>query len=146
MVQAIHTSAEDVDVAGVIAARLGTYKKSGHCDYWINCGHQQGPCIDMELGELIRGFTRLMLMSDAEISQFTQERFCSHWRSPAVYVSSLARTCDYPARICTDCGRNGKCSGSKGTPANDTLIPHSKCTPDMDVSYWISSNQFKPHC
>ena len=144
LVQTIHTSAESVDIIGFAAARLGSYIKSGHCDYWVNCGYNQGPCIDVDFKRMVRGMTQLMASaSNNEIESWFQDRFCSHWRSPALYISSLNGTCHYQARHCPGCSA-GKCN--KDGPILDTLPPYSKCAPEDDRDFYVKSNSMAPHC
>ena len=144
LVQTIHTSAESVNIIGFAAARLGSYIKSGHCDYWVNCGYNQGPCIDVDFKRMIRGMVQLMAAkSNNEIESWFQDRFCSHWRSPAIYISSLTRTCNYGAKECPGCS-SGKCN--KDGNVLDTLPPYSKCTPDDDKDFYVKSNHWHPYC
>ena len=157
LVQVLHTSAEDIRSLGFLAVRFGTYRKSGHCDYWINCGHSQGPCLDIDFNELIKAWARLAVMSDGEMMDFITSRACSHWRAPDVYVSSLKRLCDHKPLIaypCPKCGDSHTCvdkkilmsNESKNSIENDRLPPLSRCTPDMDVNYYVSSDVIHPFC
>lgn len=70
LVQVIHTSAEQFGaLSGIIQAQFGTASKSGHCDFWINCGFTQVPCQKT----LANGTTQLDLIGSA--------LRCSHSRS-----------------------------------------------------------------
>lgn len=144
LVQTIHTSAESVNIIGFAAARLGSYIKSGHCDYWINCGYNQGPCIDVDFKRMVRGMVQLMAAkSNNEIESWFQDRFCSHWRSPALYLSSLNRTCHYQAKECPGCA-HGQCN--RDGKVLDTLPPYSKCTPNDHTDFYVGSGHFHPYC
>ena len=44
LVEVIHTSAEPIKNLGLAILSLGSRTKSGHCDYWINCGYTQPLC------------------------------------------------------------------------------------------------------
>lgn len=150
VVQAIHTSAEDFKVIGPLAMRFGTYKKTGHCDYWINCGHTQGLCRDMKFADLMKAMTRMMHLSDGEFGNWLLSQVCSHGRAYEVYVSSLMNRCKYPAFPCPDCGKFGSAvdcrSGMKPQSSNNTLPPFSTCDPTQDVNYFVSSDAYHPFC
>jgi hypothetical protein len=150
VVQAIHTSAEDVNELSLFAVRFGTYRKSGHCDFWVNCGFNQGPCVDVDFGEMMKASARLALMSDGEMINYVATRACSHWRAPEIYNSALRGRCVHDPLLsypCPDCGTTHYCmKKGKDIPANNTFPPFSKCTPDMDVNYYVSSSAFDPYC
>ena len=152
LVQAIHTSAEDVRELSLFAVRFGTYKKSGHCDYWINCGFNQGPCIDMDFRDLVKAWTRLAVLSDGEMVNYVATRACSHWRAPELYNSVLHGRCDrlsnpLKAYPCDKCGKTHYCMSDKSLPdSNNTMPPFAKCSPDMDENYYVSSAHYHPFC
>ena len=82
LVKVIHTNANSPDVKiHSPFLHLGTYKKGGHCDYWINCGHNQ-PCL---------------------------APICAHNTAVKVYVAHLKKQCFLDAHFCHDCGRNPSC-------------------------------------
>lgn len=149
LVQSIHTSAADIPTLQFAVVRFGTYKKSGHCDYWINCGFNQGPCVDLDFPDFIKGVARLSLASDGEILDWTAERVCSHWRAPNIYNEVLTGTSECPAFSCPTCSRTHFCvppNAEAKIGSNNTLLPFSRCTPDDDVNYYVKSGSFKPFC
>lgn len=150
LVKVIHTSSGDVPVIQTLAVRFGSYKKSGHCDYWVNCGHNQGPCTDVDFLGLVKATVRLGLnASDSEILDWTTRRLCSHWRSPYIYAAALKgeRTC--PAVVCPNCGRSRHfCTPTNGTSSegDDVLPPFSKCKQDDNINYYVQSGSTAPFC
>lgn len=152
LVQAIHTSAEDVRELSLFAVRFGTYKKSGHCDYWVNCGFNQGPCFDMDFMDLIKASARLSVMSDGEMINYIANRACSHWRAPEIYTSSLRGRCDATANPilshpCPNCGKGHFCIDEKKMlPAVNQFPPFSTCSPDWDVNFYVSSSSYHHFC
>ena len=148
LVQVIHSSAERVPVVGTLAMSLGTIHKSGHCDFWINCGHRQGPCVDLDFLDFMKASGRLALMSDGEMQDWIFKRvMCSHWRSPLVYLSAIRQECKFEAFPCPDCGNHRKnCLHTLGSQTNNTLLPFSQCTPEMDDNYYVKSGSFEPFC
>ena len=159
LVQVIHTSAAapaaegTLDIAySIVALRLGSWKKAGHCDFWINCGLDQGPCIDVDVTDLARSMSRLAVLSDGEMANYVSKRICSHWRAPEIYNSGLRATCDHLGRPilanpCPTCGSLGhKCVDDPLPPANNTIPPFNTCSPEMDINYFVSSDVYVPHC
>ena len=147
LVQIIHTSAEPIQVVTTIAGRLGTKYKSGHCDYWVNCGHEQQPCTDIQFLDLIKGLTRLTKMSDGELASWVANRVCSHWRAPLVYLSAIRQDCQFRAYPCPDCQKNPFCLQTLNKSFhNNTLIPFGQCSPDKDENYYVESGNYSPHC
>ena len=149
LTQVIHTSSSDIPTLQSAVLRFGTWKKSGHCDYWINCGYNQDPCVDIGLPELLKGLARLGAASDSELGNwFLSHAFCSHWRSPEVYVAALRRNATCPAFDCPKCGKSHFCipdSVRTNEPTN-RLPPFSRCSPDQDVNYYVASDSFRPFC
>lgn len=116
VVQVIHTNARQRPVRlGDIS--LGTAFKSGHCDYWINCGFEQG----------------------------CEGRSCSHVHSVKVYYSSINHLCDYKAIPCPECGKKREdCLFKTFFKGTDFL---KACRHDMDSNYYVASNATKsPYC
>ena len=152
LVKVIHTSAGDVPVIQTLAVRFGSYKKSGHCDYWVNCGHNQGPCTDIDFLGLVKSLVRLGVnFSDSEMFDWITNRACSHWRSPNIYSAALNRERTCPAITCPGCGRSRHfCtpSNSSNLVADDFLppSPFSKCTPDDNINYYVESITSPPFC
>lgn len=146
LVQVIHTSAESNPVIGAASLNFGTYYKSGHCDFWINCGHSQGPCVDIDFKDLVKSFARLAVMSDGEMTSWVTQRICSHWRAPNVYLSAVRNDCKYQAYPCPDCGREIDCKRTLGHYSNNTLPPFGQCSPDKDEDYYVMSGSYPPYC
>lgn len=77
LVTIIHSGAEFTAFStGALPLRLGTLYKSGHCDYWVNCGHFQGlRCTDERFGDYFRR------LATAAVKQRQQ---CAHERATLV--------------------------------------------------------------
>ena len=148
LVQVIHTSSESVPVLGALTLNLGTSLKSGHCDYWVNCGGKQGPCINGHVLSVIKFFSRMSGKPDGgRVSAWAEEHMCSHSRAPDVYLSSLKESCHYRAYPCPDCGkRSQECTDTIDKSYNNTLPPFAQCSPDMDDNYFVSSGSEAPYC
>lgn len=149
LVQVIHTSSGEVPVIQTAAVRFGSYKKSGHCDYWVNCGHNQGPCVDFDFLNLTKAAVRLTMASDAELLDWMSKRLCSHWRAPQIYTAALKRDRMCPAYSCPKCGRGRHfCTPANTTRAtsDDILPPFSKCSPNDNVNYYVESSSYYPFC
>ena len=117
VVQVIHTNGQHSS----IKFQLGSGVKSGHCDYWINCGFDQ-ECSGM--------------------------RTCSHRHAIYVYFSNLRRLCDYQAYPCPDCGAKTKNCLVVDQEANSSNVsPFLVCTPDSDLNFFVASDVTKrPYC
>jgi len=149
LVQVIHTSAGVVPSFSTLTLNLGTYYKSGHCDYWINCGHRQEPCYDMKYEQLIKGTARLLMLSDGEIQSWAASRVCSHWRATEVYTSNVERQCPFRAYPCPDCAKIGvyhECKATVYKAHNNTMIPFGTCSPESDENYYVESGSMSPYC
>ena len=92
---------------------LGSYQKNGHCDYWINCGHNQG----------------------------CSGRICSHAAAVQVYLKSVMKKCDYKAYDCPSCGRNPFCLRNVGQTPSNGLIPFANCSPNQNVNYYVPTGK-----
>jgi len=146
VVEAIHSSAEIVQNAGVASMNFGTRTKSGHCDYWVNCGFSQGlACTNLQLSELLTSAGTLARLNDAEFTAWASMKICAHMRGAMVYVAQLERKCDFHVRECPDCGQGYKC-----TPGNITvdarLAPFGSCNKNQNVNYFVRSGDVNPYC
>jgi hypothetical protein len=147
LVQVIHTSSESIPALGALVMSYGTYYKSGHCDFWINCGSNQGPCVDLDFMDLMKAAARIAVMSDGEMQDWLFKRaMCSHWRAPLVYLSALRHECDFQAVPCPDCGNKRNCVSTLQGSSNNTLLPFSSCSPDNDDNYYVKSGPYEPFC
>lgn len=150
LTQVVHTSASDVPTLETAVVRFGTRRKSGHCDFWLNCGFNQGPCIDMAFPDFIKALVRLGMASDAEMANWVSNRLCSHWRAPESYNQVLNRNTSCPAYDCPSCGTTHFCVPSRTTRtkigATNYLPPYSECSADMNVNFYVYSGSYKPYC
>lgn len=154
VVQAIHTSAEDYKVIGPLAQRFGTYKKTGHCDFWINCGYSQGLCMDMKFMDLMKAMTRMAVhQSDGEMSNWLSGLICSHGRAYEVYINGLLDRCSFSAIPCPECGKWGSSEAclphdeaTSRVSRNNSLPPFSTCDPSRDENYFVSAAEVEPFC
>ena len=86
VVQVIHSSAsynQAATMATTMMMKLGTAFKSGHCDYWINCGHDQGDLChgDFNMVELIKALSTSNKDGGNDVAKFFAVHLCSHFRS-----------------------------------------------------------------
>ena len=148
LTQVIHTSAADIPTIEAAVIRFGTWKKSGHCDYWINCGYNQDPCVDLDFPGLLKGIVRLGAVSDGELGNWVASHVCSHWRAPSVYAAAVQRNATCPAFDCPKCGKSHFCipSSVRANEPTNRLPPFSRCSPDQDVNYYVASDSFQPFC
>ena len=147
LTQVIHTSAADIPTVEAPLMRFGTWKKSGHCDYWINCGYNQDPCPEVDFPGLIKSIVRLGMLSDGELADWlTTRAFCSHGRSPQTYIAALQQNRTCPAYDCPKCGQTHFCTPPKDVQPTNRLPPFSHCSPEDDVNYYVPTGSFKPYC
>ena len=144
LVQIIHSSAESTPTStGIFNRRLGTYYKSGQCDFWINCGRDQGEkCVDPILGKVVGP-------DGAVNSNSNANDFCAHHRSALVYVSQVNRSCNLLGQKCPDCQ-------STSSPPNScksdfswgqvSLTPDSGCVVNEKSDYNVKTTDMYPYC
>ena len=85
VVQVVHSSANynpAISMESTAALKLGTSFKSGHCDFWINCGHDQGDLChgDFNMVELIKAMSQLNDDGGNAVLEFMGKHLCSHYR------------------------------------------------------------------
>lgn len=140
LVQIIHSSAAYApDGLGTEpSGHVSTYWKSGHCDWWINCGYKQPNCYTATLNEnLVRnGFNSVGL--DGETLYIPN--FCSHFQSPHIYIFALAQKCQFVGFPCQACG-GSECQYSVSTAP----VPLLKCNPSMNINYYVGTASY-PYC
>lgn len=146
LVQIIHTSGEFTATnLGAIALRLGTPYKSGHCDFWVNCGHMQGiHCTDPRFGDFLRREVEGDLL---------QQPLCEHYRSTQVYLSAVRRDCSFLSYFCTNCGtetnfinyHDNICDFDPYRGVN-SLPPNSVCSNDQNTNYFLATTDRYPYC
>lgn len=118
VVKVVHTAAliipEFSFPLAYLIGSLGTGEKSGHCDYWINCGFfQPEPCFGSE------------------------GTACSHDRSLLLYINILYGRCNFTAYQCVNCGnRFQKCS-KKGSNNPIPFIGELECSKDQNQNYVV---------
>ena len=146
LVQIIHSSASHHVASSVLELplmRLGTAHQAGHCDFWVNCGHEQeSTCVDLSFPEIINATINLIKNPLSIISDVNP--FCSHTRAVHVYKSSVSHLCPYKSQSCPDCGpcTGSSCDTCHGISLNgiNRLPPDSDCRSDMSKNYvlWAS--------
>lgn len=108
VVTAIHSSSASTKLLPLNLAlnvQLGTYYKTGHCDYWVNCGHMQGLCeADIDFEGVLNALKGMSQGSDSQTAQYIAGKVCNHMRAPLVLSSSVNGKCDYKTESCTKCG------------------------------------------
>lgn len=141
LVQVVHTSAAyAADGMETKSGRWGTFWKSGHCDWWVNCGHQQAPCYTTTLNEgLVRkGFPPTLLDGEAESVRSPQP--CAHFQAHQIYTTFLAQECSFKSSLCENCG------GTECVLYNDQKTqPFLQCNPLMNASFYVKTAPF-PYC
>ena len=148
LVEVIHSNSGPNDVNTIDEFRLGTSNKTGNCDYWINCGSDQGPnCGFGTFGDFIKDDGS----PDKEYLEKTNpQAFCSHTRAPKVLISAISGDCQYKVTECKDCGQGVKsfnsCAKEDKPCQGKSLPPESGCSPDDDKSYYVSSSDKDPFC
>lgn len=140
LVQVIHTSsayAPDA-IESQFTTFVGTYWKSGHCDWWINCGHEQPNCRFATLNEnlVVNGFNPVGSDGDTTF----RPNFCYHFQSPQVWTAALAQRCQFYGIPCESCGGK-ECKYSD----SNSVIPFLKCDPSMNVDFVVKTSNF-PYC
>ena len=85
VVQVVHTSASydpKVSTESSLLLKLGTGFKSGHCDFWVNCGHDQGDLChgDINMTEFFRDLVTSYKDGGQKVSKFFGDHLCSHLR------------------------------------------------------------------
>lgn len=142
LVQVIHTSGAVLGVAGPLAGELGTRKKTGHCDYWINCGYGQDPCEASNFLELIKAMGQANANKAATAAKgVPMNMVCSHMRATAVYVQQVTGQCKFPAHECSNCGKGVPACQTNGPAAGFDVIPDGKCSPNMDKNFYVQTKR-----
>lgn len=119
IVQAIHMPAESVRTIGRLKAQFRTNRKSGHCDYWINCGFSQHPCSGSTFTEVLNSSIQALRGKTAKAAgNMTKVLTCAHSRSPEVYISQLSEKCDFMAQSCLDASGQDTCANGKNCNTN----------------------------
>ncbi|KAI1303899.1 putative phospholipase A1 magnifin [Halotydeus destructor] len=141
LVQVVHSSAlTKLFTMDASLSQIGTMFKSGHCDYWLNCGHQQPGCgqLDFSLPEIV-SYVAKKLTSGGNMG--LGELSCSHRRSIAFLAVSSAQQCKFKTAKCVGCGQHDVACSME--PAEGVGVPFGigyKCTPDMDVDVLVNDD------
>ncbi|KAI1303898.1 Pancreatic lipase-related protein 2 [Halotydeus destructor] len=146
LVQIVHTSAatSSVVVANIVNQHLGTMSKCGHCDYWVNCGHEQPGCQrkDAILLTVLQQLANQVVNGGPDPD--TGLLLCSHDRAPRILNSSVWGTCQFPTSKCTGCGDgSATCRGQGEAPP---FPLYSGCSSDMDVDVFLTTTAIDPFC
>lgn len=85
VVQVVHTSASynpSISMESTLILKLGTAFKSGHCDFWINCGHDQGDLChgDFDMVQFIRDISTSYKDGGNALVAYFAQHVCSHYR------------------------------------------------------------------
>ena len=145
LVQIIHTSA-DRDfrrVIGILEQDFGSWKKSGHCDYWINCGRGPQPeCLVKKFGDFLKSALGLESNETVKESQVS----CSHGRAPEIYNAQLNRTCNFKSLDCPSCVEDTNCTNYANSMFSDRntnyygFMMDSECTPQDDRNFFVRTS------
>ena len=145
LVQVIHTSASAdwKRVIGILEADFGSWKKAGHCDYWINCGRGPQPnCVVKKFGDFLRGAL------GAESNETVRESSvsCSHGRAPEIYNAQLNNTCNFKALDCPNCVEDTNCTGFADSMFRDQSTDYfgfmmdSNCSSNDDKNFFVRTS------
>ncbi|KAI1285151.1 Pancreatic lipase-related protein 2 [Halotydeus destructor] len=148
LTEVLHSSAEVIINAGGVTLNLGTRVKSGHCDYWINCGYYQGiRCTNLGLKEFGNAVGNLLTRSDdIDVAKFLLNlAACGHMRAALVYTALLEGQCSFELFNCADCGQHVKCNPGSTVLAG-SIPPQSVCHAGMNTNYYVKSGSKAPYC
>lgn len=138
VVQVIHTSAQlfqKSPLLSIALLQLGTGLKSGHCDYWINCGRAQPETCFTTLFRKPNNIDLLDILLDIFL--------CSHSRAYLIYVNQLYGECNYKSYKCVGCGDASRKCSIETRDVQNGIPPNSHCSEDMDVDYVaFTTNQY----
>lgn len=146
VLQVIHSAAgSSLDLA---IASYGTYKKTGHCDFWINCDHFPEP--GCRYSNLLEFFQAIQdgVFNRSDNKGFTVvalEIVVSHLRATLVYSSSVNLRCRYESFHCPDYGSAIDFCHRSGPEVN-SLPLFSRCDQFMDVNYVMRTISIRPYC
>lgn len=149
LVEAIRSSSASTLIMPVnilMNVALGSYHKAGHCDYWVNCGHQQVGCnANINVKGLLEAGQELADADPNKIIAWLFEKACNHMRAPLTFVSSVAKKCDYKTQKCPDCGPG---LGLTCTGAGDGIgyPPTTTCTSSQNDDYLLKTTQTGDFC
>lgn len=142
LVQVIHSNSEiRPNNMGFLVNQQGTFHKSGHCDWWINCGNIQPNCREFTENEMLTeiGFHREP--NGDELKLTDQTLFCSHHVSYGMYIISL-RKCNFVGHPCYLCGKEGTTQCQFSPNQNVTFL---ECNVKKNANYYVETNSF-PYC
>ena len=146
LVQVVHSSAEQSPTAiGMFDRKFGTFYKSGQCDFWINCGRDQGAnCTDPKF--------HTALGRDGAVGLNTSENdFCAHHRAALVFVAQVNQTCNLKGERCLDCHEirdrpPDQCVSSRAW-GERRMPPDSRCQVYEDIDYNVKTTTGDyPYC
>ena len=160
LVQVVHTSASYNSRLGLETATLlsfGTVRKSGHCDFWVNCGHKQGSMCSgsTSFTQLIQALSVLNSDGGESTVEFLLSHACSHFRSAQMYADAVLGNCDKSAMgyVCPDCGptepklgESKKECTARPDLGQKAFPPDNDCSPDDDQNYVVFSTNQAPFC
>lgn len=73
---------------------------------------------------------------------------CNHFRATAVFLSAVAKTCEYQTESCEppDCGGTSyRCKGN-GLGSGIRIPPYTDCDPNDDRHYILQTASKAPFC
>jgi len=155
LVQVVHSSAGTIPFPlSVLAFEFGTYYKTGHCDYWVNCGHIQTGCnTELKFHELMEAAkNEFNGVNASSVGSWLMPQVCSHGRAPLTLVSSVAKTCNYTVESCDEpwCGEGAQttlfCSSGQPTPMVYPGLEPTKCTPSDNLDFMIRTTNVPDYC
>lgn len=146
LVTVIHSGAELTQYStGTLPLRLGSLYKSGHCDYWVNCGHFQGiKCTDPKFGDYFKR---------ESVAIIQQKTDCAHYRATLVYLAQLRGECKFRSVFCSNCGTetnqvnlNFDSCDIDPSKGYSKLPPFHGCTNRMNANFFLATSDRYPFC
>lgn len=122
-------------------AGVGTNRKSGLCDFWVNCGFEQRqPCTGMEGYQYLTG-------SEVNGPNFVtdyadHQRSYDHVRCPYVYASQLNYHC-FQASPCVGCAER-KCPPEVASNSTVNFMIDYDCSQLAD--FYVHTNSTGNYC
>lgn len=146
LVQVIHANAElKPNTQGLLQLMVTTYWKSGHCDWWLNCGHQTIPCFAPYLNMQLKANGLPMVDAiEGDDPRGAVELLCSHLQAPSVTVAHLNKRCTFLGSPCPNCGLTSNPSACE-VDLTAPQVPFLSCSNKQNISYFVAAKAF-PHC
>lgn len=132
IVQVCHSDAAEHSNAPIVSG-VGTNRKSGLCDHWINCGYNQRKGCDLTATEYLTGSEG---SPDFPITYANHQRSYDHVRCPLAYAMQAQYGCVYGVD-CPGCATR-KCPPDIISDEKIDFMIGNNCNTESD--YYVNSN------